>query len=281
MINNLKVENFKAVPYLETSLLCKAHPDGFQFSSEKPNVIVGLNGAGKSALLQTLALRTLSFYIGESAFDDQYVLSNEARTFWSDEGASWRHEYAFLSGLTCETDDAPALYYRPGHIPGNDNSIGASMMCGYSKQARSYADLVDNKSSGQQSRALLGKLVNALTGDASEMRYQYVNWRAGKERKDLERSKFHVCDFEYQFEILKKQFDTPTPDARPLILMDEPEQSLDARAEALLWGQIAKADSSRVQVIVATHSWYPLFHPETFNIIEAVPGYLQEVRALM
>jgi predicted ATPase len=64
-------------------------------------------------------------------------------------------------------------------------------------------------------------------------------------------------------------------------MMDEPEQSLDAKAEMLLWGQIAKADCDKVQVIVATHSLYPLMHPELFHLIEAVPGYAQEVRKLM
>lgn len=281
MFTSVSAKNFTAVPYLESSLLMKTQKKTVRFVTDKPNVIVGPNGAGKTALLQTLALRTLSFYVGESAFDDNYAIGNDSRSFWSTEGASWRREYVFLPGLSCETDNAPALYYRPGHIPGNDDSIGAAMFCGYGKQADIYLKAVDKKSSGQQSRALLEKLVKALSGEVSDMRFQYVNWRAGKERKDLANSKFHVCDFEYQFEILKAQFDTPPANALPVILMDEPEQSLDARAEAVLWGQIAKADCSKAQVIVASHSLYPLMHPELFNLIEAVPSYVDEVRALM
>jgi predicted ATPase len=63
--------------------------------------------------------------------------------------------------------------------------------------------------------------------------------------------------------------------------MDEPEQSLDALAELVLWRQIAAADMSKMQVIVATHSLYPLMHPEKFNIIEAVPGYSESVMQLL
>jgi predicted ATPase len=280
MINSISAKHFKAVPYLETSSLMTLHQGELKFSNEKPNVIVGPNGAGKSALLTTLALRTLSFYIGESAFDDQYALSNEARHFWTEE-RTWRQDYEYLPGLTCDTDNAPALYYRPGHIPGNDNSLGAAMMCGYGKEANLYGALVRAKSSGQQSQALLHKLQEALSGKATTLSYQYVNWRAGKALKDLKNGSHYVSDFEYKFEVLKKVFGSVSEDAKLLILMDEPEQSLDAKAEALLWGQIGRTDCSKAQVIVATHSLYPLMHPELFNLIEAAPGYIQEVFELM
>lgn len=280
MISSLSVKGFTAIPYLEATLLMKTQKKTVQFSTQKPNVIVGPNGAGKSALLQTLALRSLTFFMSESTFDDNYVVGHTADSFWSNE-RGWRNDYEYLPGLTCKSDNAPAMYYRPGHIPGNDDSITAAMICGYFEEAKSYGNLVDNKSSGQQSSALLQKLLMALSGEVSDLRFRYTHWRAGKERKDLTQARFHTSDFEYKAEILKKLFDTPPDDALPLILMDEPEQSLDARAEAVLWGHIAKADCSKVQVIVATHSLYPLMHPELFNLIEAVPGYVDEVRALL
>jgi predicted ATP-dependent endonuclease of OLD family len=56
----------------------------------------------------------------------------------------------------------------------------------------------------------------------------------------------------------------------PLVIMDEPEQSLDAVAELQLWIAISNA---KTQVIVATHSLFPFLRPDDFNIIEAVPGY--------
>jgi len=280
MIRTLHAKDFKAVAHLETSQLMQAHPQGLTFSRNKPNVIVGPNGAGKSALLTTLSLLTLSHLTGVSALDDNYTSCGlDARHFWST-ADRWSRDYTYLAGLTCETDNGPALYYRPGHIPGNEDSTTVALMCGYSAQARNYRDLTDKKSSGQQGQALLAKVMAALAGDRSEFRYRFMNWRAGKELREFEWGQ-HVCDFEYQSEALKKRYGAVPATAKPVILMDEPEQSLDARAEALLWKQIAEVDCSQVQVIVATHSLYPLMHPERVHLIEATPGYAQEVQQLL
>jgi len=280
MIRTLHAKDFKAVAHLETSQLMQTHPQGMTFSLDKPNVIVGPNGAGKSALLTTLSLLTLSHLTGVSALDDNYTSCGlDARHYWST-ADRWSRDYAYLAGLTCDTDYAPALYYRPGHIPGNEDSTTVALMCGYSAQARNYRDLTDKKSSGQQGQALLAKVMAALSGERSEFRYRFMNWRAGKELREFEWGP-HVCDFEYQAEALKKRYGAVPATAKPVILMDEPEQSLDARAEALLWKQIAEVDCSQVQVIVATHSLYPLMHPERVHLIEATPGYAQEVQKLL
>lgn len=277
MFTSLSARDFKAVPHLETSLLMQHHPDGVTFSVDKPNVVVGPNGAGKSALLSALALHTLSFYGGVSALDRNYVgRTREGETYWARDG--WRRDYAFLPGLTCGGDLGPAFYYRPGHIPGNDDSITAAMMCGYFEEARAYGTLVDNKSSGQQSQALLQKIRQALDGDLSELRYGEMNWNSGTKPKDLSNQR-HVSDFEYHEEALKAR--CAGAGSFPVVLMDEPEQSLDAKAELSLWKQIERTDTNRLQVIVATHSLYPLLNPDKFHLIEAVPGYAQEVQALL
>jgi hypothetical protein len=163
MINNVSVGDFPAVPYLQKSLLMQNHPKGILLSTEKPNVIVGPNGAGKSALLTALTLKTLCYFTSESALDNNYILGNDSVRFWTKE-RSWRRDYEYLPGLSCDFDNAPALYYRPGHIPGNDDSVTAAMMCGYFEEARNYGDAADEKSSGQQSQALLKKLREALSG---------------------------------------------------------------------------------------------------------------------
>ena len=80
--------------------------------------------------------------------------------------------------------------------------------------------------------------------------------------------------------MLKKLFQ-PAETAVPLILMDEPEQSLDARAEGSLWAAIANADCSTMQIIVATHSLYPMLNKDKFNIIETETGFVAEVRRLL
>lgn len=121
MIKTLRARNFKAVPYLEASALMQGRPRGISFSTRKPNVMVGQNGAGKSAVLTTLALQTLSYFIGVSAFDDRYTRGRDADSLW-EKVREWGHEFKFLPGLECETDLGPALYFRPGTFPATSHT---------------------------------------------------------------------------------------------------------------------------------------------------------------
>lgn len=73
MIKHLAVQNFKAIPWLETSRLMDFHQKTVVFSTDKPNVIVGPNGAGKSALIESIALRFMAFLCGRSALDGHYL----------------------------------------------------------------------------------------------------------------------------------------------------------------------------------------------------------------
>jgi energy-coupling factor transporter ATP-binding protein EcfA2 len=265
MIRSVQAKNFNAVPYLEGSDLMRTHPE-VQFSSEKPNVIYGANGAGKSALLKALAYHTLSYLTGVSSFDDHYV--GGFNDFWT-QAHKWRDEYSFLDGLNVNCDHSPAFYYRPGAIPGDESSIASSMICGYFAEAREYGNKTDKKSSGQKCHVLMEN-INAILDGAGELpKRGYVNWSWGKELKQQDQYQNVKAEF------LKKRH--ANDGATPVMLLDEPEQSLDARAEALLWKKIANTDVSRVQIIAATHSLYPLMHPEKFNLIEATPGYMQEV----
>lgn len=278
MISKLSVKDFAAVPYLETSTLMQNHPRGIKLSTKQPNVIVGPNGAGKSALLTALAIHTLSYTTGESAFDDHYTVSHDGEAYWSRE-SKWGNDYEFLKGFKVDGDLAPALYYRPGHIPGNDVGITHAMMRGYFNEAKAYAQLVENKSSGQQSQALLAKVEALLTGETTELAYGFANWSSGKAPRELNPGQ-HNMPWDYKAEILKKRLVADSTPAIPLVLMDEPEQSLDARAESALWQKIQNC-APGVQVIVATHSLYPMLHPNQFNLIEAVPGYVKEVRSML
>ena len=278
MISNLSVSGFKGVPYLETSSLMTLHANKLRFSKTKPNVLVGPNGSGKSALLQTLAIRFLAYFTGQSFLDDKFVLDGDAKAWWTRE-REWGNDYEWLKGLTCKTDNAPALYYRPGHIPGNETSITHAMMCGYFEEARAYGKLVDEKSSGQQSQAVMQPLLAALAGEGLPCAYGHKNWRFGDEPRTFDYPR-HGASYDHQAEVLKALY-RPEPSAIPLILLDEPEQSLDARAEARLWQAISQADGAKVQVIVATHSLYPLTHPKKFNIIETEAGFVNDVLALL
>ncbi len=281
MLSLLSASNFKAMPWLERSQLLTTLGGSVRFSDKKPNVIVGPNGAGKSALLDALALRFLASQSGVSALDDKYLTGVDAKDLWS-RSADWRQDWRYLEGLEVRTDNGPALYYRPNHIPGNESDVTHALMCGYEREARAFDALTREKSSGQKSQALLERLVQALRGEALPADYVEKNWRFGRaarSREDIARPGW-VGPWEYQAEVLKELVKDGAQ-GRPLVLMDEPEQSLDARAEVQLWKAIEAADCSRMQVIVATHSVYPLLHPGKFRIIEAVEGYARDVRALM
>jgi predicted ATPase len=153
------------------------------------------------------------------------------------------------------------------------------MVCGYFEEARRYDDLVKGKSSGQQSSTLLSRLQDVLKGGAPLREYQFVNWTASEQVEDFENA-HNVSESNWRANVLKRLY-AEASEGMPMLLLDEPEQSLDAMAEVSLWRQIAKVDCSRVQVVVATHSLFPLMHPEQFNIIEATPSYVREVRVLM
>ena len=285
MIKTLAAKNFAGVPYLETSQLMKNHKKGVTFSQEKPTVILGPNGAGKSALMKALSLLTLSYFSGISMFDDNYHAkgsSSDAETLWTRE-RDWSDDWKYLEGLKCDFEAAPALFYRPNAFPGDYNDTAHAMMCGYFEEAKKHARLTENKSSGQKSLAILNQVMAALKGDFPAKQYGYVNWSQGKKQRTRAelRSQGYTGPWEYQAEILKARYQNIPDSAIPAVLMDEPEQSLDAKAEALLWKQIEVADPTKVQVIIATHSLYPFLHPEKFHVIEAVPGYIAEVQALL
>lgn len=282
MIRKILPRDFKAIPYLETSGLMKSHPDGVQFDVVRPNVVVGPNGAGKSALIGALALHCLSHFSWRSSLDRHYLGQDK---FWT-KGDWWRDMPEFLPGIGCDGDLAPALYYRPGHIPGNDDSVTAAMMCGYFELAKEYGRQTDKRSSGQGCLARLDAIRAFLRGEEGGVmlaEYALDDWRAGRVPKKVGHGD---STYDLRAEVLKVRAaagaEALAGGSKPVVLMDEPEQSLDALAEACLWRELSQcSDRCPAQVIIATHSLYPIMRPERFNLIEAVPGYIERVRSEM
>jgi predicted ATPase len=281
MLTELRVNDFTAIPYLEASTLMRTHGKELTFSRAQPNVVVGPNGSGKSALLNTLAVRFLTYFSSQSTLDRRYVLDVDARAWWTRK-VSRHDKYVWLKGLICKTDNAPALYYRPGHVPGNEPTIADAMMSVYWEPAQEYAKLVDRKSSGEQNQAVLGKLLEALEGKNLPAEYAQMNWEFGAESTGASAPHAfgEIADLYEKAEVLKAMY-RPAANAVSLILMDEPEQSLDTMAEAQLWSCISKVDCQKMQIIVATHSLYPLLHKNKFHIIESQNGYVKDVLELM
>ena len=281
MIRKIFAKNFAAVPYLETSQLMQSHPDGITLSTEKPTVIAGPNGSGKSALLTAMSKLTLSYQTGTSALDNNYLETLLEPALWTRKRVGRDDVIEFMAGLVVDTDFAPAAYYRPGHVPGNDEMVTAAMMRGYFNEAKMYGRLTRDRSSGQGCSALLKRVLDILDGDVSSVQsYILQNWSYGLKPVDLTKKRQYIADHDRFVEEMKKRAALPET-VLPMLLLDEPEQSLDARSELEFWRKVAAVDTSKVQVVVATHSLYPLLHPERFHIVEATPGYAESVRALL
>lgn len=282
MIRSVFVKGFTAIPYLETSKLMQHMGGKVKFSESKPNVIVGPNGSGKSALMKTLALRHLAYLTGTSRFENKYVDKlGGIKELWTEEKKDWTRDWAFMAGLDINTDNAPCVYYRPGMIPGDSISYTHAMCSfdGYFDYAKDEAQAVDDKSSGQVCQVLLARVKAMLDGKLLPTTLETMGWSYGLKARKFEGSG-RPMPWEEQAEELKRMFTGEKPGIQS-ILLDEPEQSLDAVGELKLWKSIEQADTSKVQVIVATHSLHPFLHPERFNIIEAEDGYVDSVKSLL
>lgn len=279
MIDSMHLSGFTGIPYLASSSLMTAHEGKLRLSSKKVNVLVGPNGSGKSALLRTLALRFLAVLTGESLLSSRFTSQPDYAALWT-KAEGWRADYEFMKGLNLKTDEGPVVYYRPNMIPGEEDSVTSAMMCGFFDEAKEFARATEQKSTGQANLATLERALAVATGQqAVEAPYPLHAWSAGREPRDLRQTRGWVGEMDYKAEALKP-IAAKGQAGKPLVLMDEPEQSLDARAELAMWKRLESTDCAKAQVLVATHSLYPFLHPRRFNIIEATPGYVENVSAL-
>ncbi|WP_144267088.1 hypothetical protein [Comamonas thiooxydans] len=275
MFRQLKCSKNTVVPYLTGSKLMQLHPEGVTFSTTKPNAIVGPNGSGKSALLKALAIHSLSWLTGTSGLNDGYTDKLSRMDIWTER--RWR-DYEFMAGITVDSDDGAAAYFRPNAIPGDETSLTHAMMCGYSKEAKRVGELTDEKSSGEANRAMQGDIQSFLSGKKVP-KWTSANWT--EPRCTVKEMRGYVGVWDIAREKLTERVKAISKTAIPVVMMDEPEQALDARAELQLWKAITSANMTKLQVIVATHSLYPIMHSDQFHIIEAEPGYVQSVLELM
>ena len=265
MLTKLSItEDFKAIPYLRDSKLMQTHKNEIEFASDKPNVIIGQNGSGKTALLDTITLRFLCHFENHSRYKDSYIRTREADQWWSTTGG-WRKNQVWLDGLSTDSDNAPAAYFRPNHIPGNEKDIVTALMVYDCDAAKEYGNRTENKSIGEKSIAMLADTYAILNGSKQLMAPNIPKPRNVEYKTEYDkRLEYFHANIHFN------------ETGKPLVIMDEPERSLDGLQEMKLWKAIL--DSKTTQVIVATHSIFPILHPTLFNLIETENGYIKRLQ---
>lgn len=278
MLTSVSVESpFAAVSYLADTLLMSTQQRKVRLDITKPNVIIGPNGSGKSAFLRALSLLTLSNLTGVTSLSDRYVSFNNK--LWDLDGESYLKNWCFLQGLMFEGVLNPTYYYRPGFIPNEERCLTTALMCGFEKEARKVGELTGKFSSGQAAKNLMSHLFDLL--DAQENQpASHPTWRYPTQSDKFKFQRGYMGDAETQALALVRHHESFETQQR-LIILDEPEQSLDAYQEALLWERLAAVDCNKTQLVIATHSAHPIMNDSHFNLIETVASYAAVTRALI
>jgi predicted ATPase len=256
----------KAITYTEPQIqtdLLTTHANKVTFSSDKVNVLIGSNGSGKSTLLRHLAIRFLCLDRGYTSID-RSLCDRAYEKHFSEK--TWYDKSTFMPGITVDSAQCVAAYWAPGMKYGGWDMDTAAMMCGYGKEAKLRWEHTEKKSSGQGIHNQLSDIFDVLHS---------------KRKVELREN----IDY-YLKEFQKDKLDATVPlfkewnKNKTIVLLDEPEQSLDMSKEMEFWDKLLDVNTGEIQVIVATHSLYPLISPKfkgKFNYIEGTPDYKQSI----
>lgn len=249
-------------PQIQTDLLT-THANKVAFSSNKINVLIGPNGSGKSTLLRHLAVRFLCLDRGYTSID-RSLCDRAYEKYFSEK--NWRDKSTFMPGIEVDSAQCVAAYWAPGMKYGGWDMDTAAMMCGYGDEAKLRWKHTKEKSSGQGIHNQLNYIFDVLHGKRKVELREKIDWYLENHQKD--------------------KLDAVTPlfkerdKNKTVVLLDEPEQSLDMSKEMEFWDKLLDVNTAEVQVVVATHSLYPLISPKfkgKFNIIECTSDYKQTI----
>lgn len=278
MFSSIKVDSHcQVVPHYTQTELFKNNPT-IKLSTEKVNVIVGPNGSGKSSLLQMLGDRFFATTAGVTSADRNYCDRFDYPNLFTNKKVSYRNDQVFAEGLSFEGSlSGLAYYYHPEFKPGNYDMLTAAMMCGFSKEVEVYRAATRHKSSGQQKSALLNAILKHVTLFQSQNQVLNKNRWSGSLTASTEMP-WNASESDVRRNIICQHL--PTEFTEMLVLLDEPEQSLDTVSELRLWDTLINKDPA-AQIIVATHSLRPFMLADQVHFIEAVPGYVKSVQNLI
>lgn len=249
-------------PQIQTDLLI-THANHVTFSDNKINVLIGPNGSGKSTLLRHLAVRFLCLDRGYTSIDR----SLSDRTYENYFSQKTRYDKpTFMAGIKIDSMQCVATYWAPGMKYGGWDMDTAAMMCGYSDEANLRWQHTKEKSSGQGIHNQLNYIFDVLHGKRQVELHENIDYYLKEYQKDK---------LDATVPLFKQWNENKT-----IVLLDEPEQSLDMSKEMEFWDKLLDVDTKNIQVMIATHSLYPIISPKfknKFNYIEGVSGYKQTI----
>jgi predicted ATPase len=248
-------------PSNQTDLLT-THSNKVSFSNDKINVLIGPNGSGKSTVIRHLAVRYLCLDRGYTSLD-RGISERAYGSYFTEE--RWR-KATFMPGIDVDTANCIALYWAPGMKYGGWEMDTAAMMSGYSDEAKLRWEHTRKKSSGQGIQNQLEHHMEVIEG---KRKLEF------KQKLDYYITQYHDEKLKAITPLFNDWEKTKT-----IVLLDEPEQSLDMSKEIDFWDRLLNVDTGEIQMVIATHSLYPLISPkfkDKFNYIETVAGYKQSI----
>lgn len=205
------------------------------------NAIYGPNGSGKSTILSVLA-KTLCCHQGGRQVVTGHAIS-DLRSYegWND-------------GIKIDHDGSPTMYFDPGAAVG---LIGGMAGFDYDFICEGGDNATFKGSSGQTTARRMWSTLHSMIDNT----FPEIKWKVDKD------------------EYIQKILSGTGPRECPTVLLDEPSRSLDLWSELGFWRIVDKAVAAGIQVIVVTHSVFPLNRGSSVNYIETVDEYISHTRA--
>jgi hypothetical protein len=232
-------------------------------STDKVNILVGPSGSGKSSFLTLLAAYSFCLMHSSSCPNVSENCSEMSKYAGRDPSNSYSFEEVFLRGISVEGTIGNAVYYRPGYMYGLEPDIAHAMCMGYSSLSHALPPLY-KYSAGEYAKYWLSELPEKVKRSMSPREVPKHAHESKRVHASVKR--------------WNKLFD---PTQKSLILLDEPETSLDAKQQLALWHSMLEFQSQGHQVVVATHQFLPFLNHPSFNVIDIEPGYAHEAASLL